>query len=215
MVINEQKKAVKRMNKCIFLLTGAVTLYVLGLVWCYFNLNYIQYVIAEGGMIIFINVALIYGVLSIHKTIKSVEHAFPNESLMMVHLLNFVVYTCMFLVTSTLVIVCDGKNVEPGESWDPTTIDPNEISLPLARTCYSNDILGFTQNFFYNYMTLFLMYLINRFSKERPNTEVEDDILDKKVPVIVFIQNKKLLKDAVKNELEMDKGEREKLKAQA
>ena len=44
---------------------------------------------------------------------------------------------------------------------------------------------------------------------------MEDDILDKKVPVIVFIQNKKLLKDAVKNELEMDKGEREKLKAQA
>ena len=44
---------------------------------------------------------------------------------------------------------------------------------------------------------------------------MEDDILDKKVPVIVFIQNKKLLKDAVKNELEMDKDEREKLKAQA
>ena len=152
------------LNRRVLLATGVVTLYVFFLVWCYFKLVYIYYVLAEGLMILYINLALIYGVYSIHKTIKSVEHAFPNESLMMVHLANFIIYTCMFLVTSTMIIICDGKNALPGESWDPKDIDPTKTSLKFARTCFANDILGFLQNMFYNYMTLFLMYLINRFS---------------------------------------------------
>ena len=68
---------------------------------------------------------------------------------------------------------------------------------------------------FYNYMTLFLIYLIRRFTRERQDTKIDDAVLEKKVPIIVFIQNKNLLKAAVKNELEMDKEQKEKLKVQA
>ena len=61
-------------------------------------------------------------------------------------------------------------------------------------------------------MTLFLIYLIRRFTRERQDTKIDDAVLEKKVPIIVFIQNKNLLKAAVKNELEMDKEQKEKLK---
>ena len=57
------------MNRKVFLITTAVTLYIFGLVYGYFTLLYMYYVVAEGGIILFINASLIYGVYSIHKTI--------------------------------------------------------------------------------------------------------------------------------------------------
>ena len=53
-------------------------------------------------------------------------------------------------------------------------------------------------------MTCFLLYLIGRFAKENKNAEIRDPILGHMVPNFVFLQNQKLLKEALKDKLELD-----------
>ena len=74
---------------------------------------------------------------------------------------------------------------------------------------------GFAENLFYNYMTLFLMYLIIKFSADKLVEERQDPCLGRNVPVIVYIQNQKLIKDAVKNELTMNAQKKKAIIAQA
>ena len=50
-------------------------------------------------------------------------------------------------------------------------------------------------------MILFLLGLIIIFTRETQSVEIEDKVLGRKVPSIVFLQNSKLLKDAEKNEM--------------
>ena len=93
---------------------------------------------------------------------------------MMIHLINFIVYTCLFVTTAGLTIYCEGTDVKPGSTWDPEAVSVDDFNLFKVKMCYAYDILDFIENAFYNYMTLFLMYLILRFSRVRPNTHVED-----------------------------------------
>ena len=48
------------------------------------------------------------------------------------------------------------------------------------------------------------MYLILMFARENKNAEITDPILERRVPNIVFLQNQKLLKEALKEKLELD-----------
>ena len=57
--------------------------------------------------------------------------------------------------------------------------------------------------------------MISRFAVENKNAEVKDPILGKNVPNLVFLQNQKLLKEALKDKLELDKYEKENLVLQA
>ena len=54
---------------------------------------------------------------------------------------------------------------------------------------------------FDTYVSVFLVYVIYRFSHEDTVEMVDDLILGKKVNVVVAIKNQKLLQDAIKNEL--------------
>ena len=65
------------------------------------------------------------------------------------------------------------------------------------------------------YINCFLVYLIRRFAVENKNAEVRDPILGKEVPNLVFLQNQKLLKEALKDKLELDKREKKNLILQA
>ena len=49
------------------------------------------------------------------------------------------------------------------------------------------------------WMSLFLLFLILRFTRETQVSQMHDKILGKKVPSIVFIRNQALLKDAIKD----------------
>ena len=62
---------------------------------------------------------------------------------MMVHLINFIVYTTMFVTTSGLIIICDGKNARPGQSVDLNNVNIDDTSVQMAKACYSLDVLGF------------------------------------------------------------------------
>ena len=53
-------------------------------------------------------------------------------------------------------------------------------------------------------MDIFLLYLISRFAQENKKVEARDPILKKRVPNIVFLQNQKLLSEAMKDKLDDD-----------
>ena len=57
-------------------------------------------------LVIFINFLLVYSVWKIRKTIKAIEDKFPNDRLVIVHLVNFIVYTVMLLITTTTNVIC-------------------------------------------------------------------------------------------------------------
>ena len=67
--------------------------------------------------------------------------------------------------------------------------EPIEEGDMSKASCRDGYYAGFFQNIFYNYMTLFLMYLILRFSRERLNKDRKDPCLGKNVPLIVYVQN--------------------------
>ena len=129
-------------------------------------------------MIIFINFVLIYSVSSIRSTIKAVEEKFPNDKLMVIHLFNFIVYTLIFFSVGTLKTLC---------SIDDQQTDPPDMGNFSIGVCKDSFYMEFIENLFYNYMTLFLMYLIIRFSAEKPVQERQDPCLGRNVPIIVYI----------------------------
>ena len=57
------------------------------------------------------------------------------------------------------------------------------------------------QFIFDTYVSVFLIFVIYKFSADDETEEVHDMILGKKVHAVVFIKNQKLLQDAIKNEL--------------
>ena len=65
------------------------------------------------------------------------------------------------------------------------------------------------------YIDVFLLYLIIRFSTANKNAMSRDDILDKEVPSIVFLQNRKLLKDTVMESFKSDKHRKEEIMRRA
>lgn len=142
--------------------------------------NYL-YTVFYTFLICFINFILIYSVCKIRNTIKAIEDRFPNDTLMIVHLVNFIVYSAVLLTTSTLDLICALEFTRNGEP-----IEEGDMSKASCRDGY---YAGFFQNIFYNYMTLFLMYLILRFSRERLNKDRKDPCLGKNVPLIVYVQN--------------------------
>ena len=57
---------------------------------------------------------------------------------------------------------------------------------------------------FDTYVSIFLVFVIYKFSAEDVVEEVDDLILGKKVHAVVFMKNQKLLQDAIKNELTLN-----------
>ena len=58
------------------------------------------------------------------------------------------------------------------------------------------------------YIDIFLLYLICRFAIDNKDAMTKDAILGRKVPSIVFLQNRKLLKEAMMDSFSMDEVKR-------
>ena len=102
-----QKSDVKKINCAVFAITIGIVFYTIALIAIAIILpRGLIYTLCYEILILFINFVLIYSVSSIRNTIKTVEDKLSNDRLMIVHLINFIVYTLMFLVTSTLYTIC-------------------------------------------------------------------------------------------------------------
>ena len=53
-------------------------------------------------MLILTAFILLYSVCRMRSTIKKISHAFPNERLMLVHVVNFIVWAILVTITVTL-----------------------------------------------------------------------------------------------------------------
>ena len=69
--------------------------------------------------------------------------------------------------------------------------------------------------FFQLYNVLFIFALIVKFISEKPKINIKDNLLGKKVPSIVFIQNQKLITDAFREGLELDELKMTEIRARA
>ena len=102
-MVDEQKQSVKKINRTVFYLSLAVSLYlVLLIVLALIPVEELTQLLFKEFIIIFINYVLIYSVSSIRSTIKAIEERFPNDKLMVIHLFNFIIYTAIFLTNGTL-----------------------------------------------------------------------------------------------------------------
>ena len=65
------------------------------------------------------------------------------------------------------------------------------------------------------YTTVFLIYVIHKFSGEEKCAKIHDNILGKKVSSIVFIKNRKLVQEAYKKGLAYDEEKEQEVRARA
>ena len=89
------------------------------------------------------------------------------------------------------------------------------VELSNLKLTFFEHLLGVLQVTFATYMDIFLLYLVCRFAKENKNVEARDPILRKRVPNIVFLQNQKLLAEAMRGQLEYNEEVKEELVARA
>ena len=75
------------------------------------------------AMLIFTCFILLYSVLKIRRTIKEIAYAFPNEKLMCVHLINFVVWSVLVILQTILSILA--VNLE--EKVDPNVPSQDKL----------------------------------------------------------------------------------------
>ena len=92
------------------------------------------YLLCQEVLIIFINYILIYSVSSIRGTIKAIEEKFPNDTLMVIHLVNFIAYTIIFLVSSSFYAVCATKQ-------DKEEVELEDFDIGACKYAY------FTESF--------------------------------------------------------------------
>lgn len=191
-VIKELKKKVRRIDKFILILS----LFMSGVTIGVFALsNYaILYQVGAAAVLLFSGFVLIYSVFSIRKMIRRIEHALPNERLVILHMVNFLLFILFELFLMSLSFASATMN----------QIDTPEEQLTLLKLEFAGTSVGLFNTVYSTYMEIFLLYLIMVFTRERQNLEMTDTVLGKKVPSIVFIQNQKLLKDTIKNELTND-----------
>ena len=76
-------------------------------------------------------------------------------------------------------------------------MDKNE--LPTLKLLFALEIVASVELLAFFYTSLFLLYLLLIFTRTNPNSELQDNLLRKRVPNIVAIMNQKLVKEAIKS----------------
>ena len=113
-----------------FYISIGVTIYMIGLMFLsLFRPRDLLYLLCQEVLIIFINYVLIWSVSSIRGTIKAIEEKFPNDTLMVIHLGNFIVYTIFFLVSSSFYAVCSMKQ-------DTKDVDLEDFGITACKYAY-------------------------------------------------------------------------------
>ena len=151
----------------LFYVTAIVVLAFIQAEWC----NSVTYIAMTTSIIIFC-----IACLKIRHTIKSMSNPFPNECFIIVHLGNFIIYTILSVLSTTLVMF--SNNAEGGS--DPQLRD--------LRQMYWSVIGSNLQYAFGVYLDCFVLYLILRFTNETAD-KTKDNVLGKEVPSVVFVQN--------------------------
>ena len=141
MVIDEQKKAVKSIERKVHLLNITVAILALILSFAFLHpQSAARYIFDVLLPILLIGTCfiLLYAVLRMRSTIKRIAHAFPNEKLMLVHCFNFVVWSVLVVVLAAI-----GSAGRKAHSKLEPDVN-NEAKLTFWKISYWSFILDFS-----------------------------------------------------------------------
>ena len=106
-IIDRQKQYVRMIDFKILILNGIVSVLTMMVSIAYmFPRTPLELIFTTllPSLLIFTCFILLYSVLRIRSTIKEIAYAFPNEKLMCVHLINFVVWSVLVVLQTALSI---------------------------------------------------------------------------------------------------------------
>ena len=156
----------------------------------YYNADYV-------ALMTFIYLVLFGSVCRMRGTIKSLAYSFPNERLMFIHFINFPIWIVLSAAYTVLGMISTSMENNPVDSAH---------ELKRMKILFAASAIANVQILFSFWLGLWLLYLILK-STTVSNLDkygVHDLVLGRKVPPIVFIKNRSLLKQIVTNELEND-----------
>ena len=202
-IINESRDFVKSVETSICILNmGMVCIAtVVLMVQCFPTLQFIDMSTFYVVLLILIglsNVLLIFTVLRIRVIVRNIGHGLPNETFLNVHFIIFVVAGFLQLVANIFRGILQSKI----ETFKSTNDDYEESAdyyhLQIAHHAYS-----ITSGLTDMVVVIFLLWLILSYMKDN-NSKSKDAVLNRDVPNIVYILNKKMLKGIVNEELAND-----------
>ena len=109
-------------------------------------------------MLIFTAGVLLYSVCMMRSTIKKSTYAFPNEKLMIVHVVNF--FTWSILVITNVSLLTNGRRFEKDYEAFVKKGEATDRALKYIRVIYWDSIIASIQSLFTLYVNSFLMMLI-------------------------------------------------------
>ena len=195
--MQDQKDDAKRMNRWLTFMSFLVVIVSFGVVCFLQTVNARQDVsltvhglaaCSYTGLLVFSNGVIIYSIREMRKTISSVKSVEVNSRSMKLHLIVFSVYS-LFEVLAALIFWgyswhCKGEIEEEGEHH----IEEHDIVIEdvfLGCSAIVSLLIFLT--------VLFLLQLIITYAKYDSDKAVQDDLLDREVPIFVHIQNQKLI----------------------
>ena len=154
-------------------------------------------------MFFLLNGVMLYSVIKTRFAIKSMPNLFPNENLVLVHVLLFTVVTILWIVES----VYETRYTKAYNTWRDDPTDNNRFALTLAIFDLLIPFLAYiTAN---NLLNLFMLYMLHQFSIFQGF--VKDPITGKNIPMLSMFMTAKTMEDGLKDRVLSDK-EREAIK---
>ena len=114
-------------------------------------------------------VLLIIGVLYMRKQLSLIGGVAVKEKLIIIHIINFIAWTSFFTTDNILY-----------------------IKAKTDEQVFYAGIIGLIEIIVLLYISLFLLYLISKFSLKKPGPQMFDRLLNKKVSLFVYIKNSQL-----------------------
>ena len=96
-IVSKQKKTMKKNSDNILRLNFVVCILIVGYICWFQNMDTfpVAFIIFEAIFLIFQNFMLIYAVAKIRAIIKGIKNVLPNERLIFIHFLNFIISTIL------------------------------------------------------------------------------------------------------------------------
>ena len=120
-----------------------------------------------------------FAVLHMRKTIKGMKNIYVKETLVIFHLINFVVYSMFYI--SYLGLVVAGWQVY----GNYVETDDNEILLTERKIFYYAYLIWLINEFVLLYNVIFLLALILAFTQKESEALVTDKMLNRGTPKLV------------------------------
>jgi len=154
-------------------------------------------------MFFLLNGVMLYSVIKTRFTIKSMPNLFPNENLVLVHVLLSTVVSVLWMVAS----VYGTRSYKAYLVWSDDPTDDNRFAWTLASVdSLFPDLAYNTAN---NLLNLFMLYMLHQFSIFQGF--VKDPVTGKNIPVLSMFMTAKTMEEGLKDRVISDK-ERAQLK---